>query len=70
MRDEEQPLFGGFYDDDGNKINPHSVPVPGLCLLCKSYDDTDQEENMLCMMNRYDQRNERDFVCGAFERKY
>ena len=52
-------------------ISTHTpYPVPGLCLLCKSYDDTDQEENMLCMMNRYDQRNKRDFVCGAYERKY
>ena len=69
MTNEKQPLFGGFCDDDGNKINPHSIPVPGLCLLCKSYDDTDPEENMLCMMKRDDQRGEKLFICSAYEKR-
>ncbi len=64
----EEPIFNGMYDDDGNKINPHSIPVPGLCLLCKSYDDTDPEENLLCMMNRFDQKEEENFICDAFEK--
>ncbi len=29
---------------------------------------TDSEENLLCMMNRYDQRSERNFICGAYEK--
>ncbi len=65
----EAPIYNGFYDDDGNKINPHSVPVPGLCSLCKNYDVTDWEENLLCLMNRYDQKDEDDFKCGAYEKK-
>jgi len=61
--------INGFYDDDGNKIDPLSVPVPGLCILCKSHDDTDPEENLLCLMNRFDQKGEDDFKCGAFKKK-
>jgi len=64
----EAPIFNGMYDDGGNKINPHSIPVPSLCLICKSYDDTDPEENLLCMMNRNDQKDEENFKCGAYEK--
>jgi len=60
--------INGFYNDDGEKINPESVPVPGLCILCKSYQSDDWEENLLCLMNRYDQRNDKDFKCGVFEK--
>ena len=61
-------MINGFYDDDGNKIDPNSVPVPGLCIICKQYQSDDSEENLLCLMNRNDQRNERDFKCGAYEK--
>jgi hypothetical protein len=60
--------INGFYDDDGNKINPALVKKPGLCLLCKKNDIDDPMENLRCMMNRHDQRNEEEFKCGAFER--
>ena len=59
----------GFYDDDGNKINPNLLPVPGLCITCKSYDTPDWDENVLCTLNRNDQRNSSDFKCGAYEKK-
>jgi hypothetical protein len=61
--------INGFYDDDGNKIEPHSVPVPGLCTICRKYQNGDEGEDLLCLMNRYDQRNETDFRCGAFDKK-
>ena len=63
------PDINGIYDDDGNKINPHSVPVPGLCLICEKYADTDPEENLLCMLNRFDQKDEDNFKCHAFKKK-
>jgi len=64
--DEE---INGLYDDNGNKINPDLIPVPSLCIICKSYEETDWEENMLCNLNRFDQRNSKDFKCGAYEKK-
>jgi len=59
--------INGFYNDDGTKINPDLIPIPGLCIICKSYQCDDWKENLLCMMNRHDQQNNDDFKCGAFE---
>jgi hypothetical protein len=61
--------INGFYDDDGNKINPDILPVPGLCITCRSYETENQEENVLCSLNRYDQHNSLDFICGAYQNK-
>jgi len=68
---DDEPYFeeiNGFYNDDGEKIDPELVPIPGLCVICKSHLADDWEENLLCLMNRYDQRNDDDFKCGAFEK--
>jgi hypothetical protein len=27
--------INGYYDDDGNQLNPELIPKPGLCLTCK-----------------------------------
>lgn len=59
---------GGWFDDDGTPINPELIPVPGLCTICKKYQEENAEESLLCLMNRYDQRNNPDFKCGAFEK--
>ena len=61
--------INGFYDDDGNKIDLNSIPVPSLCVICKSNQVDDWEENLLCLMTRNDQRNNNDFECGAFEKQ-
>lgn len=60
--------INGFYNDDGTKIDPKSVPIPGLCIICRKYQIDDWEENMLCTLNRNDQRDEPDFKCGSFEK--
>ncbi len=62
------PIINGFYNDDGTKVDPNSVPVPGLCIICKKYQMDDWDENILCLMNRNDQRDSDDFQCGAFEK--
>jgi hypothetical protein len=60
--------INGFYNDDGTKIDPESVPVPGLCIICQKYQSDDWEDNVLCTLNRNDQRDEPDFQCGAFKK--
>lgn len=66
--DEENSLYfkGGFFNDDGNPVSPLQLKVPGLCVLCQLYQTDEAGENLLCTMNRYDQRNDDHFVCGAF----
>jgi hypothetical protein len=58
--------FSGFYDDDGNKLNPDLVNKPSLCLLC--IKDDDQFERVLCTLNRLDQ-DDNEFKCFAYQPK-
>ena len=58
----------GYYDDDGNELDPTTIPMPDMCLLCEKKDDPNEE--ILCNLNRLDQRNDRDFKCGAFVSLY
>lgn len=58
--------IAGIYDDDGTRIEPETTPKPGLCVTCKR-DDEAGHEQMLCLLNRNDQRDEPDFECGAYE---
>jgi hypothetical protein len=57
----------GFFNDDGSRIDPSTVPIPSHCMLCKSFYTGDAEDNTLCVLNRNDQRNEPDFKCGNYE---
>ena len=58
----------GLFNDDGTKINPETVPKPSLCLTCKS-DNVAGEEEILCLLNRNDQKDKGDFKCGAYQPK-
>lgn len=60
--------INGLYNDDGSKIDPESVPVPGLCIVCKKYQIDDWDENVFCLLNRNDQKDSDNFECGAFEK--
>lgn len=54
-----------FYDDDGTEVNPDLIPKPDLCLICKKKDDPNEE--ILCSLNRMDQREDDEFICFAFD---
>lgn len=66
--DVNREEINGFYDDDGNKVDPDTVPIPSLCVICKSHHVDDWEENLMCLMNCFDQKDDPDFKCGAFEK--
>ena len=57
--------MNGYFDDDGNQLNPDLIPKPNLCLSCKKNEDP--KEEILCNLNRLDQRNESEFKCFAYE---
>jgi hypothetical protein len=58
----------GYFDDDGNELDPTTIPMPAMCMQCEKKDDPNEE--ILCNLNRLDQRNDRTFKCGAFVSLY
>jgi len=60
-------LEGGFFDDDGTRIDVDSLPVPELCSMCKKKELGE----IGCHLNRFDQCDEikrgEMFCCFAFE---
>lgn len=54
----------GYFDDDGFKINTEMIKKPSICLICVSDDYPDEE--MLCNMTRYDQKDDNEFKCFVF----
>jgi hypothetical protein len=63
------PFYDGIYDDDGNKIDRLSIPIPELCLSCESFLDDDWEENILCDLTRADREEGEEFMCYAWRRR-
>ncbi|MCY1721849.1 hypothetical protein OU798_15955 [Prolixibacteraceae bacterium Z1-6] len=63
--DEE---INSFYNEDGTTIDPENVPVPSLCVICQNSMADDWEENLLCLINRNDKRNDDDFRCRIFRK--
>jgi len=57
----------GFFDDDGFEINTDLIKKPGLCITC--INDRDPNEEMLCNMTRFDQKDEKEFKCYAYKKK-
>ncbi len=57
----------GFFTDDGYQVNLDLIKKPSLCLICKNNDNP--EEEILCNMTRYDQKDDDEFQCFAFCKK-
>ncbi len=58
---------GGYFDDDGNEIDLSKIEIPKLCLNCKNYDDPSQI--VLCNLTRFDQAEDKEFICYAHKPK-
>lgn len=65
----EKTEIHGFFDDDGYEINTNLIKKPTLCITCKNNDNENEEEQLLCNMTRYDQKNENEFICFAYKKK-
>ena len=65
--DIDPTKIAGFFDDDGYEINTDLINKPSLCIICAK--DGNPHEEMLCNMNRFDQKDEDDFKCFAFQQK-
>lgn len=58
--------IAGFFSDDGYEIDTNRVPKPSRCLTCIHNNDPDEE--VLCNLTRYDQRNEKEFKCFTYKK--
>jgi len=56
----------GFFDDDGFEINTELINKPSLCLTCIHNDNPNEE--MLCNMTRYDQKDDDEFKCFTYRK--
>ncbi len=65
--DDISTFKSGLFNDDGSRIDIMNIPIPNLCKSCKKYQSDFWEDNVLCPLNRNDQREDQDFECGAFE---
>jgi ORF6N domain len=67
--DEMDPSkIAGIFDDEGYEINPDLIKKPSLCLTCLKNFVPDQEEDILCNLNRYDQNNSDNFICHTYKK--
>jgi len=59
----------GYFSDDGEEIDPLTVPLPTLCNSCLKKNDAKEEAPCLC--NRMDQMEEikkgEMFLCFAYK---
>lgn len=53
--------------NDEKNIKSIKVALPYLCVICKTYTKSGPE-NSFCQKNRFDQRHDEDFSCGAFDK--
>ncbi len=65
---EDDDEISGYYDDDGEKLNPNLISKPDLCTTCRK--DENENEEILCNLNRLDQAGEKKFICYAYESKF
>ncbi|MCX6233550.1 MAG: hypothetical protein NT175_02350 [Bacteroidetes bacterium] len=63
----DKTQIAGFFDDEGYEINTELIKKPSLCLTC--INDEDPNEEMICIMTRYDQRANKEFKCFAYKKR-
>jgi hypothetical protein len=59
----------GIYDDEGNRIEPSSIPKPSLCTKCSVDISTHPIEAIVCTLTRLDHmicEQPFEFHCGNF----
>ncbi len=65
--DMDPSEIAGIFDDDGYEINMDLIKKPSLCLTCMK--DGDPREEILCNLNRFDQENDPEFICHAYQKR-
>ncbi len=66
---DDDDEISGYYNDDGEKLNPNFISKPDLCTTCRK-DDYSGEEEVLCNLTRLDQDGEKEFICHSYVSKF
>lgn len=63
--DDPDDDSSGYFDDDGNLLNPDFVPMPTLCLLCEN--ENNPHHLGMCSLHRLGQtEDDAEFSCEGF----
>ena len=57
-----------FFDDDGYEITHDQIKMPLLCLSRRKNYEPGPEDDILCNLNRIDQKDKDDFFCHAYSK--
>jgi hypothetical protein len=64
--DDTDDEESGYFDDEGNRLNPDLITKPGLCLFCSN--DDDPQMLIECNLTRLGQVEEKgEFNCEAYK---
>jgi hypothetical protein len=67
--DEMDPgKIAGIFDDDGYEIQRNTIKMQPLCLTCIKNNSDDWEDDVLCNLNRFDQRKSDTFECHEYQK--
>jgi hypothetical protein len=58
---------GGFFNDDGTRLDPELIVKPGLCTTC--IHDEDESQYVLCTLTRFDNEDDKEFICYSYQKK-
>jgi len=62
-------IKSGYFSDEGEEVDPLTIPMPILCNSCLKKNDAKEETP--CLLNRMDQmkdiKNGEMFLCFAYE---
>lgn len=60
--------IAGIFDDEGYEINPELIEKPSLCVTCSKNYVPGPEDDILCNLTRFDQKDSGTFKCHAYEK--
>ena len=67
--DEMDPgKISGIFDDDGYEIRRDTIKMQPLCLTCVKNSSDDWEDDILCNLNRADNKNDSEFKCYSYKK--
>jgi hypothetical protein len=68
INDMDPTEIHGIFDDDGFEIDPDQIKKPSLCVTCSKNYVPGLEDDIMCNLTRFDQRNSDNFICHDYDK--